>query len=28
LRFTRRGDELQKEMLGQVSFVPLLKGTT
>ena len=28
LRLTRRGDELHKEMLGQVSFVPLLKGTT
>jgi protein-L-isoaspartate(D-aspartate) O-methyltransferase len=28
LRLTRRGDELQKETLGQVSFVPLLKGTT
>jgi protein-L-isoaspartate(D-aspartate) O-methyltransferase len=28
LRVTRRGDELQKETLGQVSFVPLLKGTT
>lgn len=28
LRMTRRGDELQKEMLGQVSFVPLLQGLT
>ena len=28
LRMTRRGDELHKELLGQVSFVPLLKGTT
>ena len=28
LRLTRRGDELHKEMLGQVSFVTLLKGTT
>lgn len=28
LRMTRRGDELQKELLGQVSFVPLLQGTT
>jgi protein-L-isoaspartate(D-aspartate) O-methyltransferase len=28
LRLTRRGDELHKELLGQVSFVPLLKGTT
>ena len=27
LRITRRGDELHKEMLGLVSFVPLLKGT-
>jgi protein-L-isoaspartate(D-aspartate) O-methyltransferase len=28
LRMTRRGDDLQKELLGQVSFVPLLQGTT
>jgi protein-L-isoaspartate(D-aspartate) O-methyltransferase len=26
MRITRRGDELQKESLGLVSFVPLLKG--
>ena len=26
LRITRRGDELHKETLGLVSFVPLLKG--
>jgi len=26
MRITRRGDELQKETLGLVSFVPLLKG--
>jgi protein-L-isoaspartate(D-aspartate) O-methyltransferase len=28
LRVTRRGDEVQKELLGHVSFVPLLQGTT
>ncbi|HLS81426.1 MAG TPA: protein-L-isoaspartate(D-aspartate) O-methyltransferase [Steroidobacter sp.] len=28
LRITRRGEELQTERLGEVSFVPLLKGTT
>jgi protein-L-isoaspartate(D-aspartate) O-methyltransferase len=28
MRITRRGDELHKEMLGLVSFVPLLQGTT
>jgi protein-L-isoaspartate(D-aspartate) O-methyltransferase len=28
LRMTKRGEELHKETLGQVSFVPLLKGTT
>ncbi|HEX2493704.1 MAG TPA: protein-L-isoaspartate O-methyltransferase, partial [Steroidobacter sp.] len=27
VRITRRGDDLQTETLGAVSFVPLLKGT-
>lgn len=28
VRMTRRGEDLQQETLGLVSFVPLLKGTT
>jgi protein-L-isoaspartate(D-aspartate) O-methyltransferase len=28
VRITRRGDDMHKETLGLVSFVPLLKGTT
>ncbi len=28
VRITKRGDDLQTEKLGSVSFVPLLKGTT
>jgi protein-L-isoaspartate O-methyltransferase len=26
IRFTRRGDEFERESLGAVSFVPLLQG--